>query len=519
GVHSKSKEVTKVALNNLNELENFKNKINNYFCYDLSKLEFACGGEEVFYVQKEISLFAETIDLEQILEVLKPIFENKNISKITCSSKEDVKVLRKHNIKLENFFDIDIAEYVLYAGVQKSLREDVCDYINLMTTLTSKMNEEKVFKIYNDIEIPLVEILADMEEEGFKVDEQILDQLAEKFDAEIAELVQKIYSLAGEEFNINSPKQVANILFEKLQLKSYNNKKQSTNFAVLDDMRWQHEIVDLIIRYRKLNKLISTYINVYKNICQKSGPVIHTMFNQTLTSTGRLSSSEPNMQNIPTRDEEGRNLRKIFVSKYDQGEIISADYSQIELRLLANMADEESMIHAYQSGIDIHTKTASEIFGVPVDKVTTSQRQDAKAVNFGIIYGISDYGLSQNIKTSRFKAKQYMESYFDRYPKIKTYMEQNIQFATENGFIRSYFGRIRHIPEIKSSNYSVRKFGERVAMNMPLQGTASDIIKIAMVKVAKRLKGMKSHIILQIHDELIVDTPKDEIEKVKTILK
>ncbi len=519
GVHSEKKDVKKIALNNVDDFINFRNKIKNYFCFDLDKMEFACGGEEIYFVEKEISLFVETMDLDQILEILKPVFENKNIIKITYSSKSDMKILNKLNIKLENFFDLDIAEYMLYAGMQRVEKQSVCDYINLMTSLTSKMSNEKVLKIYNEIEIPLVSVLVDMEEEGFKIDSAILNQLSEKFDAELSELVQKIYELAGEEFNINSPKQVAGILFDKLKLKSYNNKKQSTNFAVLDDMRWQHEIVDLIIRHRKLSKLISTYIKVYENICEKSGPVIHTVFNQTLTSTGRLSSSEPNMQNIPTRDEEGRNLRKIFVSKYDQGEIISADYSQIELRLLANMAEEESMIHAYQNGIDIHTKTASEIFGVPVEKVTQSQRQDAKAVNFGIIYGISDYGLSQNIKTSRFKAKQYMDSYFDRYPKIKSYMEQNIEFAKENGFIKSYFGRTRHVPEIKSSNYTVRKFGERVAMNMPLQGTASDIIKIAMVRVAKRLKGMKSHIILQIHDELIVDAVKDEIQQVKEILK
>ena len=262
-----------------------------------------------------------------------------------------------------------------------------------------------------------------------------------------------------------------------------------------------------------------TYVNVYKNICATSGAVVHTVFNQTLTSTGRLSSSEPNMQNIPTREEEGRNLRKIFVSKFKDGRIISADYNQIELRLLANMAEEEGMIDAYKNGIDIHTKTASEIFGVSVDKVTREQRRDAKAVNFGIIYGISDFGLSQNIKTSRNNAKKYIDSYFDRYPKIKTFMDGNVEYAKEHGLVKSFFGRVRHIPEIKTSNVMVRKFGERVAMNMPLQGTASDIIKMAMIKVQDALKGMQSHLILQIHDELIIDCPSTEADKVKTILK
>ena len=376
-----------------------------------------------------------------------------------------------------------------------------------------------VDKLYNEVEIPLVSVLVSMEEEGFRIDEHMLDGLAEKYSAQLKEITQKIFTLAGEEFNINSPKQVGDILFDKLGLKAFNNKKRSTNSDVLEEIKWQHEIVDQIIQFRKIGKLLSTYINVYQNICKTSGNVVHTVFNQTLTSTGRLSSSEPNMQNIPTRDEEGKNLRKIFVSKYEDGEIISADYSQIELRLLANMAEEVGMIEAYKSGIDIHTKTASEIFGVPVSEVSSTQRRDAKAVNFGIIYGISDFGLSQNIKTSVSQAKKYIESYFDKYPKIKLFMNKNVEFAKENGFIKSYFGRIRHIPEINSSNANVKKFGERVAMNMPLQGTASDIIKMAMVEVFKRIKGKRSHLILQVHDELIIDAPKEEVAEMKVLLR
>ena len=519
GVRENKDKANKIVFNHLDEVEKFKESVKTFFCYDLKNMEFALNGKEVFFVKKEIDLFSETIDFNQVLKILKPVFEDEKITKITTSSKEDIKLLKKLGITLVNFFDIEISRYVLFAGLPKLPNPEVQDYINLKLDLDKQMAEEKVAQIYYDIEIPLVNVLADMETEGFKVDEKMLDVLSEKYNAELNTLTEEIYDLAGEEFNINSPKQVAHILFDKLGLKAYNNKKQSTSFAVLDDIRWQHEIVEKIIDYRKVSKLISTYVNVYKNICETAGPVVHTIFNQTLTSTGRLSSSEPNMQNIPTRNEEGKNLRKIFVSKYDDGQIISADYSQIELRLLANMADEESMIDAYKHGIDIHTKTASEIFGVPVEKVNESQRREAKAVNFGIIYGISDFGLSQNIKTSRFKAKSYIENYFNRYPKIKSFMDANVNFAKENGFIRSYFGRIRHIPEIKSSNAVVRKFGERVAMNMPLQGTASDVIKIAMVKIAEKLKGMKSHIILQIHDELIVDSPKDEVEVVVKILK
>ena len=383
------------------------------------------------------------------------------------------------------------------------------------------MKDQDLLKVYENIEIPLVGVLADMEKEGFKIDVAMLDELSEKYDKQIVQLVDDIYTLAGEEFNLNSPKQMARILFDKLGLVCENNKKQSTSFEVLDSIRWQHEIVDKIITFRKVNKLLNTYIKVYQEICAKNGAIVRTVFNQTLTATGRLSSSEPNLQNIPMRDEEGKNMRKIFISKYENGKIVSADYSQIELRLLANLAHEERMISAFKMGVDIHTKTASEIFGVPIEEVTPQQRRDAKAVNFGIIYGISDYGLSLNIKTSIIRAKKYIESYFDRYPNIKTYMDANVQFARENGYVRSYFGRVRQIPEINSSNYGVRKFGERVAMNMPLQGTASDVIKIAMINIDREMKArkMKSHIILQVHDELIVDTLADEVGEVEKLLK
>ncbi len=509
----------RTPIETLQDVEKIKSSVTNFFCYDLKQLEFCSKTNEVFCIKKEIDLFSSPPEPEAVILSLKDVFEDESVVKITNSSKEDIEALAKLGIKLKNFFDVEIARYVLFAGLPKAPLASVEEFVALKAQLEKQMQQQNVENIYYEIELPLVEVLVGMESEGFKIDEAVLDELSQKYNSELSLLIEKIYALAGEEFNINSPKQVAYILFDKLGLKSFNNKKQSTNFAILDDMRWQHEIVERIIEYRKLSKLISTYVNVYKNICATSGAVVHTVFNQTLTSTGRLSSSEPNLQNIPTREEEGRNLRKIFVSKYEGGRIISADYSQIELRLLANMAEEQSMIDAYNHGIDIHTKTASEIFDVPVTSVTREQRQDAKAVNFGIIYGISDYGLSQNIKTSRNKAKMYIQNYFDRYPKIKVFMDNNVNFAKENGFIRSFFGRVRHIPEIGSSNANVIKFGERVAMNMPLQGTASDVIKLAMIEVAKRMQGMKSHLILQIHDELIVDAHPDEVEQVEALLK
>lgn len=519
GVQSKRGDIKEILLENLQMVEAFSRSVKGMFAYDLGNLKFYSGGEQSYYVKKEIDLFSENLEICDVLNILKPIFENENILKVTCSAKEDIKILSREGIKLCNFFDVEIANYVLYAGLAKSEKPDVWEYFSLKNQYETEMVKMGVDKLYNEVEIPLVSVLVSMEEEGFRIDEHMLDGLAEKYSAQLKEITQKIFTLAGEEFNINSPKQVGDILFDKLGLKAFNNKKRSTNSDVLEEIKWQHEIVDQIIQFRKIGKLLSTYINVYQNICKTSGNVVHTVFNQTLTSTGRLSSSEPNMQNIPTRDEEGKNLRKIFVSKYEDGEIISADYSQIELRLLANMAEEVGMIEAYKSGIDIHTKTASEIFGVPVSEVSSTQRRDAKAVNFGIIYGISDFGLSQNIKTSVNQAKKYIESYFDKYPKIKLFMNKNVEFAKENGFIKSYFGRIRHIPEINSSNANVKKFGERVAMNMPLQGTASDIIKMAMVEVFKRIKGKRSHLILQVHDELIIDAPKEEVAEMKVLLR
>lgn len=518
GVKSSKVEAKRVAFESLDQVKEYAKSVTGQLCYDLENIEFFDGKETVYYLKKEIDLFSPIIDLSDVVLVLKDKFEDKSIEKITNSSKSDIKYLKKYGIEMANYFDIEIARYVLYAGLPKLEPASVEEFVETRKQLQQKMEEAEVLHLYKDVEMPLVEVLADMEDVGFKVDAEELDILDKKYSEELERVKREIWNLAGEEFNINSPRQVAHILFEKLGLTSFNNKKQSTSFAILDDIRDQHEIVEKIIEFRKIGKLLSTYINVYKEICKTSGHIIHTTFNQTLTATGRLSSSEPNMQNIPTRNEEGKNLRKIFVSRFENGKIISADYSQIELRLLANLANEETMIDAYNNGVDIHTKTASEIFRVPVDQVTSDLRRDAKAVNFGIIYGISDYGLAQNIKTSVAKAKDYIENYFDRYPKIKQFMDANVEFARQNGFIKSHLGRIRHIPDVKSSNANVRKFGERVAMNMPLQGTASDVIKMAMIEVWKKLKEYNCNLILQVHDELIVDCADEDVAKVEKVL-
>ena len=492
---------------------------NKIFCYDLKKLQFLFN-DKIYYLNANFDMFNPNLKVEEVCQDLKTIFENKNILKITMSAKEDKHKLAKLGIKLENFFDLTVARYVLEAGNKIDFEIPIQEYENYMKDYQKKIEENGLEFVYKEIEKPLIDILFDMEELGFKINEDKLDVISKEFKEKIDKLTKDIYFEAGEEFNINSPKQVAHILFEKLGIQAYNNKKQSTSADVLDELRYI-PIVDNILLYRKYFKLINTYIEVYKNICLTNGSIIHTTFNQTLTSTGRLSSSEPNLQNIPTRDDEGKNLRKIFISKFENGEIISTDYSQIELRLLADMSGEEGLIEAYKKGVDIHKITASQIFGVDIDKVTQNQRRDAKAINFGIIYGISDYGLSQNIKSSRKMAKDYIDSYFSRYPKVKEFMDNNVRFAKEHGFAKTKFGRIRKIPEISSSKYNLRSFGERVAMNMPLQGTASDIIKLAMIKVYKALKdeNLKSQLILQIHDELIIDTFPGEEDKVLKLVK
>lgn len=489
------------------------------FAYNLKNMTFSDGTSRVYYLNSNYDMFGSSLSLQEVCNKLKPIFEDREVVKLTLSAKDDLHLLGKYQIGLNNYFDLTLARYIANAGLKTSeLVADVNTYFTLASNLEKQLEREGTIHIYKDIELPLVEILFKMEEDGFAINFEKVEELNEQFSSQIEKLSADIYAEAGEEFNINSPKQVAYILFDKLGIKTYNNKKQSTSIDVLGEIRYI-PIVDKILQHRKVTKLKNTYIDVYMEICKNNGNIIHTTFNQALTSTGRLSSSEPNLQTIPTRDEEGRELRKIFISKFKGGSLISADYNQIELRLLADMSGEEHLINAYKEGKDIHTITASQIFGKSESAVTASERREAKAVNFGIIYGISDYGLSQNIKSSRAKAKAYIDSYFDRYPKVKGFMNDNVAKATADGFIKTKFGRIRKIPEINSSKFQTRSFGQRVAMNMPLQGTASDIIKLAMIKVYNALKPFKSQLILQIHDELIVDTYPGEEEKVAKILK
>ncbi len=379
-------------------------------------------------------------------------------------------------------------------------------------------------KLYRDIELPLTDVLFDMENAGFKVELSELYKTGEKYAEILFSLEKDIKNLAGEEnLNVNSAKQLGEVLFEKLKIGKGKKTKTgySTSADVLESFIDAHPIVPLILKYRQIQKLQSTYIEGLKPLVDKTTGLVHTKFNQTATSTGRLSSSEPNLQNIPVRDDEGREIRKYFVPREENGFLVSADYSQIELRLLAHLSGCQSLINSFNSGEDIHAETASKVFGVSIKDVTPQMRRDAKAVNFGIIYGISEFGLGKNLNISAKRAKDYIESYFAQFPEIKVYLDGLISSAREKGYAETMFGRKRFISEIYSNNFSLRQFGERAAMNMPLQGTSADIIKIAMVNVEKRLRkeNLKSKLILQVHDELIIDATAEEKDRVTELLK
>ena len=387
--------------------------------------------------------------------------------------------------------------------------------------LKKKLDEAKMKKLFDEIEMPLLFTLYDMEHAGVKIEAKALKTYGEQLGSKIVELEKNIYDKAGEVFNINSPKQLGVILFEKMGLP--NGKKTKTGYStaadVLDKLAPDYPIVSEILEYRQLTKLKSTYADGLAGFIQTDGR-IHGTFNQTITATGRISSTEPNLQNIPIRTELGRLLRKVFVP--EEGYVfVDADYSQIELRILAHCSGDEQLIQAYREARDIHRITASQVFHIPFDEVTDLQRRNAKAVNFGIVYGISSFGLSQDLSITRKEAAQYIENYFQTYPGIKTFLDESVENAKEHGYAVTLYGRRRPVPELKSSNFMQRNFGERVAMNAPIQGTAADIMKIAMLGVNRELKNrnMKSRLILQVHDELLIEAYQDEVEEVQTILK
>ncbi|MED1203221.1 DNA polymerase I [Heyndrickxia acidicola] len=383
----------------------------------------------------------------------------------------------------------------------------------------SELEQNEQLKLFEELEMPLSFILAEMESTGIRVDVERLKEMGAEINGKLSAIEEKIHSLAGEVFNINSPKQLGSILFDKLQLPVVKKTKTgySTSADVLEKLESEHEIVKEILQYRQLGKLQSTYIEGLLKVVHDDDQKVHTRFNQALTQTGRLSSTDPNLQNIPIRLEEGRKIRQAFIPSEKDWVIFSADYSQVELRVLADIADDEKLIEAFNADMDIHTKTAMDVFHVSESEVTSNMRRQAKAVNFGIVYGISDFGLSQNLGITRKEAAKFIDRYFQSYPQVKEYMEEIVREAKQKGFVSTLLNRRRYIPEITSRNFNIRSFAERTAMNTPIQGSAADIIKKAMIEMADKLQAekLKTKLLLQVHDELIFEAPKEEIELLK----
>ena len=556
-----------VEISKLEDIDEFINKVK-----ENNELIIKTVTREGNILDKRIKYIFLSVDGKKIYYVeedsiykLEYIFTSNEIKKLGYNLKDDYIALKPYGIKLENiYFDITIAEYLIDSmsstsyecsaiamkyltkkvktkeellgkGVKAKKYQDldfeelsshisqIIDTVkNVMPIMEENLKESNMDGLLYHVEMPLVEVLADMEYEGVKVDKEKLNELGSQFKEIIKKLESEIYKISGEEFNINSPKQLGVILFEKLGLPVIKKTKTgySTNAEVLDKLKDQSPIIDKIIEYRQIVKLNSTYVEGLLSIINPIDGRIHSSFNQTITTTGRISSTEPNLQNIPVKLEMGRNIRKVFIS--DKGcKLVDADYSQVELRVLAHMSQDETMIDAFKHNEDIHTKTASQVFNVSMDEVTSKQRSDAKAVNFGIVYGKSDFGLSEDLNIPVKQAKEYIENYFNKYNKIKEFMDNIIDDASSNGYVTTILNRRRYIPEIKSSNFMLRNAGKRAAMNAPIQGSAADIIKIAMINVYKKLEenNLKSKLILQVHDELIVEAVDSEIDIVKKIVK
>lgn len=491
------------------------------------------GGTEYELTLSE-GLIVEWLTRDDYIAAISAIFSNPSNIVVMFDCKTAMHLLSGLGIEVRcDCDDLSLAEYLCGDAPSDGLKA-LCE-ANMLNPEFGAFATQKLFdeynlrlaetdciKLYNEIEKPLIKVLFDMETSGVRVSGDELNALGAQYRRMVGELAEEIYGECGTRFNINSPSQLGEVLFEKLGLKSGKkgkNGKYSTNAEVLENLADEHPVAGKVLKYRFYQKLLSTYIDGLRPFIDRSG-LVHTTYNQTITATGRLSSTNPNLQNIPIREEEGRELRKVFVPR--EGNVfIDADYSQIELRLLAHFSGCKELVEAYNEGRDIHSITASQVFGVPVEEVTPHMRRDAKAVNFGIIYGISEFGLARNLKIPMKTAKEYIERYFSTYSAVKDYMNSNVEFARKNGYVSTLTGRRRSIPEIKSPNANIRQFGERAAMNMPLQGSSADIIKIAMNNVHARLaaEGLKTKLILQVHDELVLDAPEEEAQRAAEILK
>lgn len=500
-------------------------------------------------------------NVSDALRILKQILEDESISKIGHNLKYDILILRQEDIHVKGrLFDTMLASYLLNPNKPNHSLEDIAlQYLfhkkksfteilgkrhsfsevpvdeatqyaaedaelamELKDILFERLKTEGLEDLYFNIEMPLIYVLTDMEEAGVKINKQRLEELSKEIDRELEIIESRIYNIAGESFNINSHQQLQKILFEKLALKPLKKTKTgySTGMDVLEELSKTHELPAEILNYRTLYKLKTTYVDALPRLIDKKTERIHTSFNQTVTTTGRLSSSEPNLQNIPIRGEWGTKMREVFIA--EKGNLlISADYSQIELRILAHISCDKGLIDAFNMDIDIHTKTASELFKTPKESVTEEMRRIAKTVNFGVVYGISPFGLSESLNITPKEAATYIEQYFKKHEGVKTYIDNTIKMAKEKGYVKTLMGRKRPIPEINSHNANIRQQAERFAINTPIQGTAADLIKIAMINIWKKLKekNLKTRIILQIHDELLFEVPEIELETAKELIK
>ncbi len=498
------------------------------------RISFAFSEGVAYQIENSDDLFGSALEEREILKAFAPLLQS-GVTLITFDSKKLRHVLSTYDVPFpKECFDCMIADYLLNANRSASTLAELCEQrlhatvpnaahlFALQPIMTQELQRKNLWKLYTEIELPLAQVLFDMEAEGFRIDETVLSELSISFGQRTKQLEAEIYMLAGESFNILSPKQLGVILFEKLELPTKRKTKTgySTDAETLETLADAHPIVPLITEYRFLTKLKSTFIDGLLHARSSIDGRVRTQFNQCVTATGRISSTEPNLQNIPVRSELGREIRKAFIAS-EGCKLVGADYSQIELRLLAHMSADDSMIHAFEQQYDIHRATAGEVFGVAYAQVTDQMRSAAKAVNFGIVYGISDFGLSKNLGIPVKEAGAYIKTYFERYPSVHTFLEKCKQDGKENGYAVTMFGRRRDLPELKSGNFNTRSFGERVAMNMPIQGTAADIIKLAMVHVCEaiRAKHLKAKLILQVHDELILDTPLAEVEQVAALVK
>ncbi|WP_104734813.1 DNA polymerase I [Hanstruepera ponticola] len=506
-------------------------------------------------------------EAQELIEQLRPFFESESIEKVGQNLKYDIKVLAKYNIEVKGkLFDTMLAHYLInpdmrhnmdvlaetylnYTPIsietligkkgksQLSMREVPLDKqteyavedaditLQLKEHFQNELGEANTQKLFDEIEIPLLRVLASMELEGINLDTNFLNSLSDQLNKDIADLEQKIYAEAGEEFNIASPKQLGIILFEKMKLVDKPKKTKTGQYATSEDilsyLAKDHDIIKNILEYRGLSKLKSTYVDALPLQVEPSTGHVHTDYMQTVAATGRLSSNNPNLQNIPIRTERGRQVRKAFIPRSDEYTLLAADYSQIELRIIAALSEEETMIEAFKNGEDIHASTASKVFNVPLNEVTREQRSNAKTVNFGIIYGVSAFGLSNQTDLSRSESKELIDTYYETYPKLKSYIGKQVDFARDNGYVQTVLGRRRYLKDINSRNAVVRGAAERNAVNAPIQGSAADIIKIAMINIHEKLEAgdYKTKMLLQVHDELVFDVYKPELEEMKTLIK